>query len=214
MGMIGGLTLYTDGWAPSPRRVNIFLAEKGIAIERVMVDIKRDAQLGAEYLAINPAGTLPALILDDGEVLTESVAICRYLEALHPTPALFGTAPVEIARIESWTRRIEQHGYLPSVWAFRDSHPVFVGRAVPGTFASPQIPALVERARLLWDALMASLDAQLQDREWIAGDTFSFADIMALTTIDFARMGRLAVPDEATAIRRWREQASVRPSAR
>ncbi|MEH3037426.1 MAG: glutathione S-transferase N-terminal domain-containing protein [Sphingomonas adhaesiva] len=208
------MKLYDAGWAPSPRRVRIFLAEKRIEVPRVAVDLRRNEQLGAEYLAINPRGTVPALVLDDGEVVTESHAICRFLEALHPEPALFGTRPIEVARIEEWTRRVEESGYVAAVEAFRNGHPAFAGRALPGAAgAVPQIPALAERAQLRWTSFVATLDERLADGEWIAGATFSFADIMALTTIDFAARARLAIPDEAEHLRRWYDRAAARPSA-
>ena len=110
------MKLYDAPWAPSPRRVRIFLAEKGIEVPCEAIDLRSGEHLGDAYLRINPRGALPALELDDGEVLCESAAICRYFEALHPQPPLFGTTPIEIGRIESWTRRIEGDGYAAAVY--------------------------------------------------------------------------------------------------
>jgi glutathione S-transferase len=208
------MKLYDAQWAPSPRRVRVFLAEKGIEIERVAVDLRGGAHQGADYLAINPRGTVPALELDDGEVICDSNAICRYLEALHPEPALFGATPLEIARVEGWTRRIEAEGYAAAVYALRNTNPAFAGKAMSGRLGNvPQIAELAERAGVMWAGFVEMLNARLAETQWVAGDRFSYADIMALTTIDFARAGKLVVPDGAAHLRRWHDAASARPSA-
>ncbi|KQT32877.1 glutathione S-transferase [Sphingomonas sp. Leaf412] len=208
------MKLYDAEWAPSPRRVRIYLAEKAIQVERVTIDLKADEQLGDAYLAINPRGTVPALVLDDGETIAESVAICRFFEALHPQPPLFGARPVEVARIEDWTRRIESEGYAAAVYALRNRAAAFMNRGLPGKRgAVPQIPVLVERAKTMWADFMAVLDDRLGDGEWIAGDRYSFADVTGLVTVDFARAAKLAVPDAATNVARWHAAASARPSA-
>jgi glutathione S-transferase len=208
------MKLYDAEFAPSPRRVRIFLAEKGIEIERVMVDLRRNEQLADPYLTVNPRGAVPALELDDGEVICESAAICRYFEAVQPAPALFGTSPLDIGRIESWTRRIESDGYAAAVYAFRNVHPAFQDRAAPGKWpAMPQIPELGARGLIMWGAFVDSLDARLADRDWIATDAFSFADISALVTIDFARAARFQVPESCRAVARWHAAVSARPSA-
>lgn len=207
------MKLYDADWAPNPRRVRIFLAEKGIQVERIAVDLRRDEQLGAEYLAVNARGTVPALRLDNGEVIADSIAICRFFDALHPAPALFGVRPLEIARIEEWTRRIESDGYAAAVYALRNRASAFAGRALAGKWPPvPQVPALLERGQVMWGSFIAALDMRLGDSEWIAGD-YSVADISALVTIDFAKVGKLAVPEEATHVRRWYEAVSARPSA-
>lgn len=208
------MKLYDADWAPSPRRVRIYLAEKAITVERVSVDLRTDEQLGEAYLAINPRGTVPALVLDDGEVITESGAICRFFEALHPQPPLFGTRPVEIARVEEWTRRIETEGYAAAVYVLRNRASAFMNRALPGHWpAVPQLPALTERGRTMWETFVARLDRRLGESEWVAGERYSFADVTALVTIDFARAAKLAVPEEAAHVARWHAAASARPSA-
>ncbi|HVI99295.1 MAG TPA: glutathione S-transferase N-terminal domain-containing protein [Sphingomonas sp.] len=208
------MKLYDAEWAPSPRRVRIYLAEKGIEIERVTIDLRKDEQRRDTYLSVNPRGAVPALELDDGEVICESAAICRYFEALHPEPPLFGTTPIEIARIESWTRRIENDGYTAAVYAFRNSRDAFKDRGAPGKWPPiPQIPELATRGAIMWNAFVEGLEARLGDMEWIAGGGYSFADITALVTIDFARAARLAVPEACPAIARWYEAAAARPSA-
>lgn len=206
--------LYDAEWAPSPRRVRIFLAEKGIRVERVMVDLKRDEQLADPYLAINPRGAVPALELDSGEVIGESAAICRYFEALHPEPPLFGRTPEEIARIESWTRRIENDGYAAIVYAFRNDRPAFAGRGATGKWPEiAQIPELAARGLVMWEAFAEALEARLADRAWIASDAYSFADVTGLITVDFARVAKLALPEPSPNIARWHAAASGRPSA-
>ena len=208
------MKLYDADWAPSPRRVRVYLAEKGIEVERVSVDLRSGEQLADPYLAINPRGAVPALELDSSEVICESAAICRYFEALHPTPPLFGTTALEIARIESWTRRIESDGYAAAVYVFRNRSPAFAGRGAAGKWPTmPQIPELAARGLVMWDAFVEALEGRLADREWIAGDGYSFADISALITVDFARAAKLTLPDPAPNLTRWYAAASARPSA-
>lgn len=208
------MKLYDAEWAPSPRRVRVYLAEKNIAVTRVAIDLRANEQLGDDYLAINPRGIVPALELDDGEMITESAAICRFFEALHPDPPLFGMRPVEVARVESWTRRIEAEGYAAAVYALRNTRPAFAGRAIPGQWPEmAQLPELAMRAQVMWAGFVDALDARLATSEWIAGERYSFADITALVTIDFARAAKLTLPEEATHVRRWHEAVSARASA-
>ena len=208
------MLLYDADWAPSPRRVRVFLAEKDVAIERRRIDLSAGEQLGEAFRAINPRGMVPTLVVPGEEPITESAAICRYIEALHPEPPLMGRTPIEIARTEQWTRMVEAEGYAAAVYALRNTRPAFADRGVPGPEAAPQIPELAERATIMWAGFVALLDARLaQGREWIAGDRYGFADITALVTIDFARAARLVVPEGCTAIGAWHARASARPSA-
>ncbi len=208
------MKLYDSRGAPSPRRVRIYLAEKGITVERVTIDLRADEQMQDAFLAINPRGAVPALELDDGEVICESAAICRYFEALHPEPALFGTTPVDVARIESWTRRIESDGYAAAVYVLRNTVDAFRDRAAAGKWpAMPQIPELAARGVIMWEVFVETLEAHLSDRRWIATESYSFADITALVTIDFAARCKLTIPEEARALRHWHGAASARPSA-
>lgn len=209
------MKLYDADWAPSPRRVRLFLAEKGLEVERVTVDLRANEQLGAAYLGRNPRGLVPALELDDGEVITESTAICRYIEALHPEPALFGRSPLDIARVESWTRQVESDGYAAAVYALRNTRPAFADRAAAGNWpAIAQIPELAQRAQIMWGAFVEAMDAQLAGREWLATDAYSFADITLLVTLDFARAAKLEVAGRFTALTGWHSRASARPSAK
>ena len=208
------MKLYDADWAPSPRRVRMFLAEKGLEVERVAIDLRADEQLGAAYLARNPRGVVPALELDDGEVITESAAICRYFEALHPAPALFGGSPLDIARTESWTRRVESDGYAAAVYALRNTRASFADRGAAGHWpAMPQIPELAQRARIMWGAFVEAIDAQLSGREWLATEAYGFADITLLVTVDFARAAKLEVADRFAALTAWHTRASARASS-
>lgn len=208
------MILYDSIWAPSPRRVRIFLAEKQITVERVMIDLRRDEQLDPAFLAINPRGVVPALVLDDGEVITESASICRFFEAMQPDPPLFGTTPRSVAQIDSWTRRIESDGYAAAVYAFRNSKPQMQGRGQPGNWPPiPIIPELVDRATVMWGCFVEALDERLSESPWIAGDAFSFADITGLITIDFAARAGLAVSEDRHNVARWHRVMTARPRA-
>ncbi|WP_404368204.1 glutathione S-transferase family protein [Sphingomonas sp. MMS24-J45] len=208
------MKLYDAVWAPSPRRVRLYLAEKGIEIERVMIDLRTDEQLGDAYLRVNPRGAVPALELDSGEVICESSAICRYFEALGAPSPLFGETPLDIARIESWTRRIEQEGYAAVVYVLRNQREAFRDRGVAGKWpAVPQIPELAQRGAILWQSFMGALDRHLAGRTWIATEAYSFADISALITVDFAKAAKLAVPAGHANVQRWYESASARASS-
>lgn len=209
------MKLFDADWAPSPRRVRIFLAEKRIAVERVPVDIKRGEHLRPGYVGINPQRQMPALLLDDGTLIDDSLAICRYFEALHPDPPLFGATPREIGLIEAWLRRIEHDCFQAVVMAFRNKISAFEGRAVSGQWpAIAQIADLVERGRCMWSAFADNLDAHLGGRDHVAGDGFSMADIAALVAIDFGIDTRLPDPrDGRPALARWHALMSARPSA-
>lgn len=209
------MRLHDADWAPSPRRVRIYLAEKGITVARRPVDLRASEHLSEVYRQENLFATVPVLELDDGELIPESAAICRYFEALHPHPPLFGGGdPLAVARIESWTRRIEHDGYAAAVNVLRNDRSAFVDRPLPGAWPPmAQIPALAERGRMMWQVFASALDAQLDGREWVTGDTFTFADITALVTVDFAAAARLDVPEPCAQLRRWHQAASARSSA-
>ena len=202
-----GMKLYDGGRAPNPRRVRIFLAEKGVTVPLVPVDLNRLEHREDAYRAINPVAQVPALVLDDGTVLTETVAICRYMEELHPEPPLFGTDPLSRATVEMWQRRIE-FGLLSAVASvFRHAHPAMARMEVP------QIPAWAEANRERVPAFLAILDGQLSGRPFVCGDAFTIADISGMIAIDFMKPAKLAVPDELANVRRWHAQVSARPSA-
>ena len=201
------MKLYDGGRAPNPRRTRIFLAEKGIKLPLVEVDLAAMEHMSAAYAAINPLKRLPALVLDDGSVITESIAICRYFEALHPEPALFGRGALDGARVEMWNRRMELHLLFPVSHVFRNSHPAMKAMEVP------QVPAWAEANKPRILEFIALLDAELKDRRYIAGDSFTVADITGLISIDFMKPAKLVVPDELKYLKRWHTEVSARPSA-
>lgn len=201
------MKLYDGGRAPNPRRTRIFLAEKGIKLPLEQVDLGALQQKSPAYSAINPMRRVPALVLDDGTVITESIAICRYFEALHPDPPLFGRGAMEIARIEMWNRRVELHFLFPVSHVFRNSHPAMKEMEVP------QVPAWAEANKPRIVEFMNLLDAELKNRPFIAGDAFSVADITGLVTVDFMKPAKLAVPGELGNLKRWHAAVSARPSA-
>lgn len=202
------MKLYDNRVAPNPRRVRIFLAEKGMSIPTEEVDIGTLAHKSETFTAVNPFQRVPALLLDDGTVLTESIAICRYVEWLVPDPVLFGRSGIEAALIEMWERRIEHYLFAPVTHVFRHLHPAMKN------LEAPQVPAWGEanKPRVL-DALRL-IDRQLAEKPYIAGDSFTVADITALVAVDWLRVARLAIPDELTNVRRWHGEVTARPSAK
>ena len=219
VGLNGGnwttrMKLYDYSGAANARRVRVFLAEKGISIPSEQIDIALGANLDKTYLDKVPRGLVPALEIDDGSILDESVAICRYIERLHPVPNLMGMDPLEEARIESWERRCERDGFLPAAHAFREVAPLFVDRAVPGAMPSlPQIPELAERGRTLVAAFFSMLNERLSTSHYVAGDRFTIADITALVTIGFAKWSRIDIEPDQTDLLRWYKEVRARPSA-
>jgi glutathione S-transferase len=192
----------------------MYLAEKALNVPRVSIDIRRGEHLAADFLEINPRGTLPALQLDDGELILESSAICRFFEALHPDPPLFGGNPRDVARVESVLRLVDGEGYAAAVYAFRNGHPGLAGKALPGCWPDvPQIPELVARAGLMWRRFLDMLETRLAAHEWVATDRLSYADIAAFGTLEFGTVGRLAMDGAGEGVARWRAAMAARPSA-
>ena len=209
------MLLYDMGLAPNPRRVRIFLAEKGIDVPRREIDIPSAANLSPDFLAVNPRGVVPALLLDDGMLIDESIAICRYFEALHPSPRLFGTSAVEQAQIESWQRQCEFDGLFPVAAVFRNRSPHYADRAMPGTApALAQLPELAARGEILARHFLDRLEARLQVSAFVGGENYSVADITAMVTLDFARWVKIRVPETHTATLAWQTLVSARPSAK
>jgi glutathione S-transferase len=193
--------------APNPRRVGIFLAEKGIEVPREERDLMAGALRCEDFSAINPWQRVPVLVLDDGRVIAESVAICRYFEELHPEPALFGTGPFGKAEVEMWNRRIE-HGLFSAVAnVFRHLHPKMA------KLEMPQVVDWGEANRSKVQDELARLDCRLAQSAFIAGDHYSIADITALVAIDFMKPARVGKPDGFANVMRWYREVSARPSA-
>jgi glutathione S-transferase len=201
------MKLYDSKVAPNPRRARIFLAEKGITVPTEQVDIMLMQQKTPEYTAINPLQRMPSLVLDDGTVITESIAICRYFVMLHPEPPLFGVGPKEAAVVEMWNRRAEIN-FLSNVAAvFRHTHPAMKELEVP------QVPAWADasRPRVTW--FLELLDRELAQREFVAGDRYTVADITMQVAVDFMKPGRLVMPEGVSNVKRWHAAVSARPSA-
>jgi len=201
------MKLYDGGRAPNPRRVRIFLAEKGLSVPMESVNLGALEHKTAAYTAINPLQRVPALVLDDGTVITESMAICRYFEGLRPEPPLFGRGGREEALVEMWNRRIELNLYEAVSAVFRHLHPAM--REMEN-----QIPEWGEANKPRAIALLALLDRELAGRLYVAGEHYSVADITGLVAVDFMKPAKLEVPEEFANLRRWHAQVTARPSAK
>lgn len=190
-----------------PRRVRIFMAEKGLSIERREVDAAGGANAGPDFLRLNPLGKLPVLELDDGTAIAESLAICRYLEALHPNPPLMGRTPRESAQIDMWTLRMDHELSQPIALAFVHSSDFYRGRV-------EQVPEVASWARNRALQTMAWLDGDLAERSHIAGDDYTLADIVAQCACVLGKAVGLRIPSELVHLSRWFAQVSARPTAR
>ena len=207
------MKLYEYTMAPNPRRVRIFLAEKGVTVETEQVDIPAGENLGADFRAINPRGLLPTLVLDDGTVIDESVAICRYFEELHPAPNLMGTDAKSKAVIESAQRHMEWDGLAAVAEAFRNSNPTFANRSISGTEGVPAVPGLVDRGRAAAERFLTALNAGLGASRFVAGDDFTIADITGFCVVDFAKWIQVRATDAHPHVQRWFAEVKARPSA-
>ncbi|MBK6740592.1 MAG: glutathione S-transferase family protein [Haliea sp.] len=201
------MKLYTYDPAPNPRRLALFLKLKGLAIDTRQVDLLANEQLGDAYRQINPALSVPALVLDDGTVLTEVIGMYTYLDELHPQPPLMGSTAAERAQVISWCHRLFSGLMMAIAGALRNRGKSFINRALPGPLDTPQIPELVERGLLQIGYILPELDAHLANSKWVAGDNFSIADIDLLVCIDFLAWIRQSVPDECTHLKDWYQRA-------
>lgn len=193
--------------APNPRRVRIFLAEKGIEVPYEELDMMKGALQTPEFTEVNPFRRVPVLVLDDGTPICETMAICRYFEELRPEPPLLGTGAKGKAIVEMWSRRMELNLLLHVAQAFRHLHPAMAQLEVP------QVAAWGEANKPRVLETLQFLDKELAGRPFIAGDAFSVADITALVAIDFMRPARIQRPPELTNLARWHAEVSARPSA-
>lgn len=207
------MKLYDFQMAPNPRRARIFLAEKGLEIETVQIDMMKGEQLSDDYRKVNPRCTIPSLELDDGTILTENTAIADYLEAFAPDPPLMGRNEVERALVVEWNAIVERDGIGSLADAFRNANPAFADRATVGPANYAQIPELAERGRQRATAFFQALDQRLAGREFLAVDDFSLADITALVAVDFAKMARVEVSESHENLHGWHTRVSARPSA-
>jgi glutathione S-transferase len=201
------MKLYDSKLAPNARRVRIFLAEKGMSVPMVDMDLARLDQKTTAFSVLNPFQTVPVLELDDGEVLSESAAICRYFEELRPEPPLFGVGALERARVEMWHRRLELQLFFPIAQAYRHTHPA------AKVLEPHQIAEWAELNRGRALRAMTVVDEALRERPFVAGDRFSIADILGLVALDFIKPARITIPENLLNLRRWRETLAARPSA-
>ena len=202
------MKLYDAATAPNPRRVRIFIAEKGLDVPCEQVDIMKAVNRGEEFRKnVNPMGTLPVLELDDGTCIAETGAICRYFEEVQPDPPLLGVDAKDKAVVEMWNRRMELELFQPATLAFQQQHEFFKGRV-------PQVPEYAAVSKAKAEKTLAWLDGVLADREYIAGTRFTVADIVALCAVDFGRVSKIKLQPDQKNLARWHEQVSARPSAK
>jgi len=201
------MKIYNSATAPNPRRVRIFLAEKGIQVPYEEVDIGKAVNRSPEFRKKNPLGTVPVLELDDGTCIAESVAICRYFEELHPNPPLMGVDARDRAIVEMWQRRMEFELLQTIANSFRHRHEFFKGRIA-------QVPEYAEVSRQNAEKSLAWLDEVLADRPFVAGERCTIADITAFVAVDFGRVSKLRIQPEQKNLTRWYEAVSSRPSAK
>jgi len=201
------MKIYDSKTAPNPRRVRMFVAEKGIQIPYEEVDLVKAINRGEEFRKKNPSGTVPVLELDDGTCISETVAICRYLEELHPNPPLMGIDAKDRAIVEMWQRRMELELLLPIADAFRQRHDFFKGKI-------RQLPEYAEVQKQNAEDRLARLNNELANRKFIAGDRYTIADITALCAIDFGRVSKIAIQPDQANLARWHAEVSARTSAK
>lgn len=206
------MKLYDYKYAPSPRRVRIFAAEKELELEHVPVDLANGEQMSAEFRRRNPECTVPVLELDDGTCISEVLAICDYLEQKKPDPRLIGTHARERADVLMWNQKVEQLGLASVADLYRNTVKAFKDRAVSGPADFAQIPELAERGRRRALLFFQRLDSYMDGRSFVAGEAFSIADITRLVTVDFARHAKLELLESAPNLERWYRAMSSRPS--
>lgn len=208
------MKFYDCATAPSPRRVRIFLSEKGVSVPTVQVDLRNGEQFSAAFRAINPDATVPVLELDNGIRIADAIGICIYFETVQPKPPLMGESAEEKAIVTEWQRVVERNGFYAVMEAFRNSTPGLKGRALPGSDDHAQIPELAERGRTRIARFFQMMDVRLAQSEFVAGSRYSIADITALVAIDFARWVKLSIPETCKNLQRWHAEVSARPSAK
>ena len=197
--------LYTFSKAPNPKRLSYFLKLKNIKIETTEVDINKGEHFSDYFKALNPECTLPALQLDDGTVLTDTIAICVYLESQHPDKALFGINATEYAQVIGWAQKLYMNGFLPIAEIFRNQGDFFKNRALPGQVDIAQIPELIERGHIRLDAFWQDMNEYLADKEYIVGEQLTLADIDCYVLCYFATWVKEKIPESCTALLQWQQ---------
>lgn len=205
--------LYDCSTAPNPRRARMFIAEKGLEIPKTEVSLAKSEQLSGEFLKVNPLATVPVLVTDEGVTLSENIGIAAYLEARAPEPPLMGRSAAEKGEILNWAAIAEQQGGQPVAEALRNGNPHMKDRALPGPVNYAQIPELAERGLQRAKRYFEILDKRLQGRDWLVGDSLTYADITAFVFADFARIVKLRIPEELKAASAWYARIKERPSA-
>ena len=205
------ITLYDCATAPSPRRARLLLAAKGITYETVEIDLRSGEQLGDAFRQINPQCTVPALRTEEGQVLTDNASIAAYLEARYPDVPMMGKTPADKAEIASWHWRCEFEGLMAIAEVLRNTSPAMANRALPGPVNYAQIPQLGERGLARLKQFMVTLNARLENRDFVAADQFSLADITALVAVDFARIVKVKPDERHPYVVRWRAAMAERP---
>lgn len=208
------MKIYDWHIAPNPRRLHIYLAEKGITVD--LEDVGGDNfKLKESYVAKYPHAMVPMLELDDGTLIGEAIAIARYFEELHPYPPMMGKDAKDKAVVDMWEKRANEEGMLAASELFRNTHPAFAERGLPGSAQPvPRIPALVDRAKARLERFFSKFDMQLADNEFVAGERYTIADATTLCGIDFAKWTEVEIPPGCRHLRRWYDDVSARPSAK
>lgn len=206
------MKFYDCATAPSPRRARMVITEKRIDVETVEVDLRTGQQFSEDFRTVNPGCTVPVLVTDEGEALCENAAIVRYLEALYPDPPLLGASPIEQARVAEWVWRTEFEGLISVMEVLRNTSKAMKDRALPGPDPVPQIPELAERGLARGQRFFKTLDKRLSETPWLAGDTFSFADISAFVFVEFGAWVKMVPGDDLEALAKWRDACKARPS--
>lgn len=207
------MKFYNFSMAPSPRRVRIFLAEKGIELPTIDINLREGEHLKPEFLKVNPWATVPALELDDGTVISEAMAVCRYLEEIYPEPPLMGVDAKDKGVVAMWEHRFEWDGYLAVAETLRNSTERMKGRAYTGPVSFEQIPAVAERGKKRIERFWQIVDARAAESEFMAGDRYTVADITALVSLDFAHVVDMDLPESYENATRWHKLVKARPSA-
>jgi len=207
------MKLYDFMPAANAQRVRVFLAEKGLEIPTEQLNVRDDNQFAEPFTSMNPFHCVPFLELDDGTVIAESMSICRYLEELHPEPALFGRTAEERAVIDMWLRRFELDGFIPMLHAVRNHVPMFAGRVVPGTRTDlPQLPAMVTRGKEMMAIFLGRIEPHMAKNEFVAGPAFTIADITGFFTVRMTVPMEMDLATSYPAVAAWFAKVSARPA--
>ena len=207
------MKLYDFGPAVNAQRVRVFLAEKGLEVPTEQLNVREDHQFAEPFTSMNPFHCVPFLELEDGTVIAESMSICRYLEELHPEPALFGATAAERGIVDMWQRRFELDGFMPLLHAVRNHVPMFAGRVVPGTRTDlPQLPEMVNRGKEITEVFLGRLEPHMERSEFVAGPALSVADITGFFALRMATMLGLDIAASWPAVAAWFARVSARPA--